>query len=96
MGTCSNYGEDYTGHCPTSYSHCYAFSCICSLTRTGRFCGQCEEGYSVAINSHYLECVLCSEPGKVAQGWAALIGLEFIPVTVMIGVIMLTYSFVRF
>ena len=80
--------EEYNGLCPTSYFFCYdQLFCDCSIGRTGRLCGQCWDGFSVAINSHNLECVPCSEPGKLAKGWTALIGLEFIPVTVMIGVI---------
>ena len=33
---------------------------ISAHVHTGRLCGRCEEEYSVAINSHYLECVPCS------------------------------------
>ena len=87
-GICSDNGVDYTGHCPTPYSVCYGAGCYCSIGRTGRYCGQCKNGYSVAINSHYLECVpTCDSLGKVAKGWAALIGLEFVPITIMVAVI---------
>ena len=87
-GICSDNGVDYTGHCPTPYSVCYGAGCYCSIGRTGRLCGQCNNGYSVAINSHYLECVpSCDSPGKVAKGWAFLIGLEFVPITIMVAVI---------
>ena len=63
------------------YSGCKSF-----YHRKGTLCGRCEDGYSVAINSLYLSCVSCNE-STIAQGWMALMGLEFFPVTVMIIVI---------
>ena len=60
--------------------------CNCSYHRKGTLCGRCEDGYSVAINSLYLSCVSCDE-ATVAQGWTALMALEFFPVTVMVIVI---------
>ena len=50
-------------------------------------CGECKQGYSVAINSPYLECVPCNSSLVVFKGWAILIVLEFIPLTVMIALI---------
>ena len=84
-GLCSTNCETYTSYCPMSYSLCYnEFFCSCIFGHTGRLCGRCKEGYSIAINSHYLECVPCNEMKSVVIGWAALIGLEFIPLTVMV------------
>ena len=60
--------------------------CNCSNHRKGTLCGRCEDGYSVAINSLYLSCVSCNG-ATVAQGWMALMALEFFPVTVMVIVI---------
>ena len=60
--------------------------CSCSDHREGTLCGRCEDGYSVAINSLYLSCVYC-DGATIAQGWTALMALEFFPVTVMVIVI---------
>ena len=88
QGLCSDDEENFNGFCPASYSLCYNQQlCSCSFGHTGRLCGRCKEGYSVALNSHYLECVPCSDPGKIVKGWSALIGLEFVPLTIMIAVI---------
>ena len=86
IGTCSNDGEDYSGHCPPSYSHCDYNYCSCSVGRNGTLCGQCADGYSVAINSPYMSYVLCNS-STVYKGWALLIALEFIPITVMVAII---------
>ena len=64
--------------------------CNCSDHREGTLCGRCEDGYSVAINSLYLSCVSC-DGTRIAQGWTALIALEFFPVTVMVIVIAIVY-----
>ena len=85
-GTCSNDGEDYSGHCPPSYSQCQYNYCSCSEGRDGTLCGQCIDGYSVAINSPYMSCVRCTS-SAVYKGWALLIALEFIPITVMVAII---------
>ena len=60
--------------------------CDCSDHRKGTLCGRCEDGYSVAINSLYLSCISCNG-ARIAQGWLALMALEFFPVTVMVIVI---------
>ena len=74
---------------PLSYSYCSEFGCSCANYRKGRLCGQCENGYSVAINSNYLSCVPCDKLETVIKGWAFLIGLEFVPLTAMVIVIAL-------
>ena len=61
-------------------------NCNCSDHREGTLCSKCEDGYSVAINSLYLSCVSCDE-ATIAQGWTALMALEFFPLTVMVIVI---------
>ena len=58
----------------------------CSDHREGALCSKCEDGYSVAINSLYLSCVSCDE-ATIAQGWTALIALEFFSLTIMVIVI---------
>ena len=86
-GTCSNTpGQNYSGHCPPSYSECSNNYCSCSEGRNGTLCGQCVDGYSVAINSPYMSCVPCNS-STVYKGWALLIALEFIPITVMVAII---------
>ena len=45
------------------------------------------KGYSVPINSHDLSCSSCDTPEAVVKGWAALIGLEFVPLLVITGAI---------
>lgn len=86
-GTCSNIGEDYTGHCPSSYSTCGAGICHCNDNHYGRLCGSCEDGYAVAINSPYLSCVPCTSKIEIFKSWAILIGLQFCPLTLMILII---------
>ena len=71
-------------HCPLPYASCIKIGCGCTESREGRLCGQCKDGYSVAINSNYLSCVQCDKPETVVKGWALLIALEFIPITVMV------------
>ena len=85
-GKCSDDGRDNTGRCPAPYSGCLGTSgyCLCAGDHTGRLCGQCKDGLSVAINSHYLACTSCDNIQTVLKGWAALIGIEFVPLTVMI------------
>ena len=86
IGICSNHRDDYSGHCPPSYSQCFENHCLCSEGRNGTLCGQCNDGYSVAINSPYMSCVPCNS-STVYKGWALLIALEFIPTTVMVAII---------
>ena len=71
--TCNMITDDYS-------------DCNCSDHREGTLCGRCADGYSVAINSLYLSCFYCDEV-TIAQGWTALMALEFFPVTVMVIVI---------
>ena len=70
-------------HCPLPYAYCSEIGCACTKSREGRLCGRCKHGYSVAINSNYLSCVQCDKLETIVKGWAILIALEFIPITVM-------------
>ena len=76
-----------TSYCPPSYSICDDDNCSCSNNHGGPLCGQCIDGYSVAFNSPYLSCVDCNGIITVVKGWAILMALEFIPITVMIIII---------
>ena len=76
------YDDDFICHMITDDY----LDCNCSDHRKGTLCGRCEDGYSVAINSLYLSCVYC-DGTTIAQGWTALMALEFFPVTVMVIVI---------
>ena len=89
VGSCSNNSDhDFTGHCPVSYSIKYNdTSYACYDNHEGTLCGPCKDDHSVAINSPYLSCVPCNEPLTVLKGWALLISMEFIPLTVMIAII---------
>ena len=79
-------GQNYSGHCPPTYSQCVGNYCPCSEGRNGTLCGQCADGYSVAINSPLMFCVPCNSL-SIYKGWALLIALEFIPITVMVAII---------
>ena len=72
------------GEC--SYSNCQCYDNHYYNNETNN-CGECIEGYSVAINSPYLECVPCNSSLVVLKGWAILIVMEFIPLTIMIALI---------
>ena len=86
-GICSNNPvQNYSGHCPPSYSQCVGNYCPCSEGRNGILCGHCADKYSVAINSPYMSCIPC-DSSTVYRGWALLIVLEFIPITVMVAII---------
>ena len=88
IGRCYNDNGSYTGHCPASYSICQnETNCTCHDNHDGPLCGQCKDGYSVAVNSPYLSCVLCDDEKAITKGWTLLIVLEFIPITIMIAVI---------
>ena len=57
-----------TGHCPLLYSVCNHTDCVCINNHDGPLCGQCSDGYSVAVNSHYLSCVNCNSSLTVIKG----------------------------
>jgi hypothetical protein len=57
-----------------------------NLSRTGTLCGECIEGYAVAINSHTYECVPCNSnsttPGEFIGFLCAYIVLTYVPIIV--------------
>ncbi len=78
--------------CSNIYSVCFVKevdNCTCydNHYNETNYCGECKQGYSVAINSPYLECVPCNSSLDVLKGWVLFIVLEFIPLTVMIALI---------
>ena len=75
--------EEYT----CTYGDRQNCKCLDNHFNEGNLCGECIENYSVAINSPYLECVPCNSSLDVLRGWAILIVLEFIPLTIMIALI---------
>ena len=80
------------GECSNSYSdNCFCYDNHYSNNETNYYetnnCDECKQGYSVAINSPYLECVPCNSSLDVLKGWVLLIVLEFIPLTIMIALI---------
>ena len=89
--------KDYSVSCPEFYfvcineeEFCYlTYNCYCydNHNNETNLCGECIEGYAVAINSPYLECVPCNSTQYVVKGWVLLIVLEFVPVTMMIALI---------
>ena len=87
---------DYSVSCPELYyvskvkeDNCFThdYHCYDNHNNETNLCGVCIEGYAVAINSPYLECVPCNSTRDVVIGWVLLIVLEFIPLTVMIALI---------
>ena len=81
----SFYGYKSYFVCFVRESDCYIKNCSCYDNYNCS--GMCIKGYSVAINSPYLECVLCNGTRDVVIGWVILIVLEFVPLTVMIALI---------
>ncbi|XP_019851272.1 PREDICTED: uncharacterized protein LOC109581528 [Amphimedon queenslandica] len=88
--------ETHAGHCPLSYYDfsCKAYSNIsalrnghCASNREGILCGQCKKGYSIPINSIYLECKNCSH--SKAWGWSMFFLLQILPETLMIFLIVI-------
>ena len=96
---CIDYGfqqECFGCDCPNIYTACFVKVGECSycqcydnsyFNNETKNCDVCKENYSVAINSPYLECVPCNSSLDVFKGWAILIVLEFIPLTIMIALI---------
>ena len=53
-----------------------------SVNRNGTLCGMCSDGYSVAINSMFFDCVNCSD-WLSQHGWLIYILTEYIPSTLL-------------
>jgi len=58
---------------------------FCSpVNRNGTLCGRCSDGYAVAINSVYFECINCSDSGWLSQhGWIIYVLTEYVPSTLL-------------
>ena len=56
------------------------------MNRTGRLCGQCENGTGPSVFSPDLRCVRCLDS---SYGWAVYLAAEFIPITVFVLLILL-------
>ena len=78
--------------CPSSYvntvysqpyNEISESNCVSSgfSTRNGTLCSECIEGYSVPINSFYLECLECSNRTK---GWLLFLLIQILPMTLMV------------
>ena len=60
---------------------------LCGATnRKGILCGDCIEGYGVAVNSEYFECVFCPEE-HTYYNWVFYLLTEFLPVTLFFALV---------
>ena len=76
--TCRTSGKN--GGCPSSYStNDRSRSCV--QGRGGILCGNCSEGYAVAINDPDLSCIECDSP---YNGVAIFLFLQLVPVLIML------------
>ena len=76
--TCLTSGN--IGGCPSSYSTNDG-SRSCVQGRGGTLCGNCSEGYAVAINDPDLSCIECDPP---YYGVAIFLFLQLVPVLIML------------
>ncbi|XP_065912580.1 uncharacterized protein [Dysidea avara] len=61
---------------------------VCSpFNRTGTLCGRCVEGFAVAVNSPYYDCVNCSS-WLSKHGWIILILTEYVPFTFLFSILL--------
>ena len=75
--TCQSPGR--IGDCPSSYFNFSNQSC--AEGREGILCGNCSEGYAVAINDPNLSCAECNSP---YYGVAIFLLLQLVPVLIML------------
>ena len=54
--------------------------------RKGVLCGDCKEGYGVAVNSEYFECVICPDE-HAYYNWVFYLLTEFLPVTLFFALV---------
>ena len=76
--TCRSSGKN--GDCPSSYST-NRRNRSCVQGRGGILCGNCSEGYAVAINDPDLSCIECDSP---YYGVAIFLFLQLVPVLIML------------
>ncbi len=65
------------------------FNSFCEeMNRTGRFCGQCQEGYGLAAYSyHYISCIPCKDYGY--KNWIRYFTVALLPLTVFYIILLL-------
>ena len=76
---CQSPGE--YGACPFTYSYDTKLNHSCVKGREGILCGNCSEGFAVAINDPDLSCIECSSP---YYGVVVFILLQLVPVLIML------------
>ena len=91
-----------TGQCPRHYCHAteqetplpntnnvtLLNELICSpVNRNGTLCGMCSDGYSVAINSIFFDCINCLD-WLSQHGWLSYILTEYVPSTLLFCVVL--------
>ena len=59
----------------------------CEFGRQGVMCGQCQSNLTVSFTSVYLECIDCDQQ-PYAKGWLVFIGVQMIPLTVFLLLLM--------
>ena len=57
---------------------------LCGSTRTGILCGDCQTEYGPGINFYLAPCVNCSEEAFSQYGELLWLGLEVLPLTIML------------
>ena len=77
INTCRSPGKH--GACPSSYIYAYPDN-RCVEDREGILCGNCSEGYAVAINDPDLSCIKCN----YQYGVAIFLLLQLVPVLIML------------
>ena len=94
-----------TGQCPRHYcktkGQVTSLPDKCNITllnellctpgnRTGTLCGKCSDGYGVAINSVYFDCINCSHWSHWVSrhGWIVYGLTEYVPLTLFIFIIL--------
>ena len=75
--------SDFTNHnVPRDIAS--ANNSVCGyLYRTGTLCGQCIEGYYLAVYSYIFECVQCSDE-LLNSNWGLYIAIAYLPLTMFI------------
>ena len=64
------------GACPPTYMYWHSDKHVCAKGREGVLCGNCSEGYAVAINDPDLICTKCNSP---YYGVAIFLFLQLVP-----------------
>ena len=59
----------------------------CELGREGVVCGQCQNNFTVSFTSIHPQCINCNQQ-HYASGWLVFIGMQMIPLTVFLLLLM--------